>query len=290
MYRPRLELTLLGTPRLTGAGRPVPLSRGTSTLLAYLALSPAGGRPRDVAAAQLFPNCSEHIARRRLSTALWRLRTEGRDAMGIDLVPTGDADRVQLSPGVGLAVDVSDFERLLGVALSAPPDALSPADVHRLERAVDLHRGPLVESCCDDWVLAERTRLEHLYLTALDTLVVHWGNRENVPSVSRFGELALAMEPLREDVHRHLMAAYARAGRDDLVERQFERCRRMLVDELGADPLPETVALYSRLRCGTDALAPSLAALVADLEQARRDVVRLAADVDRALTHLEHLR
>ena len=42
---------------------------------------------------------------------------------------------------------------------------------------------------------------------------------------------ALAMEPLREDVHRHLMTAYAAAGRDDLVERQFERCRQVLLDE-----------------------------------------------------------
>ena len=118
-------------------------------------------------------------------------------------------------------------------------------------------------------MLAERHRLENLYLTALDYLVRFHGAGGDVEPVARYGELALELEPLREDVHRHLMDAYGAAGRDDLVERQFERCRHGLLDELGADPMPETTAVYSRSPAGP-APAPdrTVAALLAELERA----------------------
>ncbi|WP_374454974.1 BTAD domain-containing putative transcriptional regulator [Nocardioides sp.] len=284
-----LELILLGTPRLIGAAGPIPLSPGTSLLCAYLALAPKDGQRRHVAATQLFADCPEPVARRRLSTALWRLRTEVRSATGLDLVKCTRDDRMRLSPTVEMALDTQDFECLVAPALEAPPEALTPEVAARLERAVSLHRGQLIEECGDEWVLAERTRIETMYLTALDYLVVHHGKRGAHLEVRRYGELALAIEPLREDVHRHLMTAYAAAGRDDLVERQFERCRQVLLDELGADPLPETIGLYARLRHCDSGLSPSLSALRADLERARREVDRLAVVVDRALEHLRQL-
>jgi DNA-binding SARP family transcriptional activator len=289
MSEPRLDLTLLGTPRLAGTRGPIRLSPGTSLLCGYLALAPKAGQRRQVAATQLFADSSESVARRRLSTALWRLRTEVRSATGIELVKCTQPDRMRISPSVRLTIDTEDFEGLVAPAMQVPPTELTPELAGRLERAVGLHGGKLIESCVDEWVLAERNRIETLYLTALDYLIVHHGCTGAHPKVRRFGELALAMEPLREDVHRHLMGAYAAAGRGDLVERQFERCRQVLLHELGADPLPETIALYSRLRGGAPGLSPSLAALRSDLERARRDVDRLAAVIDRALQHLSQL-
>jgi DNA-binding SARP family transcriptional activator len=81
------------------------------------------------------------------------------------------------------------------------------------------------------------------------------------------------------------MLAYGAAGRDDLVERQFERCRMVLLRELGADPMPETLAAYARLRGGDTSMSTTVAAL----ERAKRDVVRLAGAVDRALDHLRRM-
>lgn len=289
MTRPRLELTLLGMPRLCGTTGPIDLSPGASLLCAYLALAPGEGRRREVVAAQLYSDCPERVARRRLSTTLWRLRSEVRAVAGVDLVSCTRDDRMRLSPAVEVSLDTDAFESLVAPALELAPDELDADLAASLEHAVQLHGGELVEPCRDDWVLAERTRVETLYLTALDYLVVHHGAHGEHQKVTRYGELALAIEPLREDVHRHLMTAYAAAGRDDLVERQFERCRRVLLDELGADPLPETVAVYSRLRSGERGVPASLTALLADLERARRDVARLAAVVDRALERLHQL-
>jgi len=286
----RLTLRLLGAPTLLTGSRPVALTPAASLLCAYLALAPQEGRSREVAAAQLFGDCPSATARRRLNTALWRLRTQVRSDTGLDIVAEGSTSRVALSSTVEVALDARLFEQLVGPALSGTAGDLTAAQASALESAVSLHRGHLVEACDDEWVLHERARIEELYLTALDYLLQYYGARGEVGAIAKYGDIALGMEPLREDLHRHLMSAYAAAGRDDLVERQFERCRAALLDELGVDPLPETTALYARLRRGGAETSPTVGALQAELERARREVERLGAIVDRALDHLAHMR
>ncbi|WP_306316889.1 MULTISPECIES: bacterial transcriptional activator domain-containing protein [unclassified Streptomyces] len=268
---------------------PVTLSPGATMLCAYLALAPKGGRLRSVAAAQLFADCSESAARHRLNTALWRLRSEARSTIGVDLVASNGDRHVGLSSAVEIAVDATDFEDLVSLVLEVSAADMTEADASRLRRAISLYRGKLLEPCDDAWVLSTRNRLENLYLTALDYLLQYSGSRGEVEAVAKYGELALCMEPLREDVHRHLMSAYGAAGRDDLVERQFERCRMVLLSELGADPMPETIALYARLTRNEHGRSTNVAALVAELERARREVRRLADIVDRALDRLRYM-
>ena len=277
MSRDLLSLNLFGTPALSCTAGPVAISPGAAMVAAYLALGPAEGRNREVAATQLFADSPVGVGRRRLSTAVWRLRTEVRAVTGYDLVEAG-TERLTLSPQVGLAIDSVEFEALVRPVLDTRAESLDDDAVARLERAVSLHRGLLLESCHDEWVLGDRTRLENLYLTALDYLLIHYGARGELGAVGKYGELALAIE--------HRIAA----AREDLVERQFERCRRLLVEELGADPMPETVALYARLRRGRGpSTDPTVLALVGDLEAARRDLGRLSLVIDRALDHLGHL-
>jgi len=267
----------------------VMLSPSATMLCAYLALAPREGRSRSVAAAHLFADCSEPTARRRLNTALWRLKTEVRSSVGVELVVGAGGRSVCLNDAVEVTVDATRFEELVLPVLTVPPTELTEAEAVRLEAAVALHRGQLVEPCHDDWVLADRYRIENLYLTALDYLVQHHGARGDVGAVARYGQLALDLEPLREDIHRHLMTAYGSADRVDLAERQFERCRMVLLQELGADPMPETIALYSRLSRGGGERPAGMDPLVAELERARREVARLGAIVDRALERLRQM-
>jgi DNA-binding SARP family transcriptional activator len=284
-----LTLQLLGAPALASASGPVALSPGATMLCAYLALAPRGGRLRSVAAAQLFADCPESSARRRLNTALWRLQSEVRASTGVGLVHHDGSRWISLSPALELTIDVTVFEDLLAPVLPTCVSDLTAEDVVRLKRAVALHRGQLIEHSEDEWVLRARTRLETIYLSALDHLIQYCGAQGDVAAAGRYGELALTVEPLREDVHRHLMSAYGSAGRLDLVERQFEQCRMVFLAELMTDPMPETVALYTRLTRRASGQAPSVAALVAELEGARREIVRLGAIVDRALDHIRRM-
>lgn len=289
MSAPPLALNLLGLPTLVSGSTPVVLSPSATMLCAYLALAPREGRSRTAAAAHLFADCSEPTARRRFNTTLWRLRTEVRASVGVELVDGTGGRSLCLNDAVEMTVDATRFEELVLPVLRVAPAELTDSDAARLENAVALHRGRLVEPCHDDWVLADRYRIENLYLTALDYLVQHHGARGEVGAVAKYGELALDLEPLREDIHRHLMTAYGAAGRADLAERQFERCRMVLLQELGADPMPETIALYSRLAHGGGERSAGVDPLVAELERARREVARLGAIVDRALERLHQM-
>ncbi|WP_328875190.1 bacterial transcriptional activator domain-containing protein [Streptomyces sp. NBC_00287] len=283
---PTLSLKLLGPPSVSFEGEPVRLSPGATTLCAYLALAPPEGRPRSVAAAHLFEDCSERLARRRLNTALWRLRCEVRSGTGLEIVACDSWRTVALSPDVGVATDAARFQGLVESVLRVPPADLDEADVARLHSAVLLRRGRLVETCDDHWVMTARCRIDTLYLAALDHLIQHYGARRDVPAITTYGERALELEPLREDLHRHLIRAYGTAGRLDLAERQFERCRAVLLEELGVDPMPETVATYARLHTGGSSRSRAVAALITEFERARRDVGRLATAMDRALDQL----
>ena len=175
MPNTQLTLRLLGLPTLLTGGNPVALSPGATLLCAYLALAPKEGRSRETAAAQLFSDCPSPTARRRLNTALWRLRSEVRAETGLDIVAADTSKRVSLSSAVEVSLDAHLFEQLVAPALAGRPDALTAPQASALEAAVSMHRGELVEQCADEWIMAERARIENLFLTALDYLLQHYG-------------------------------------------------------------------------------------------------------------------
>ena len=47
------------------------------------------------------------------------------------------------------------------------------------------------------------------------------------------------------------MRALALGGQRSAALAQYEACRRLLADELGVEPAPETTALYEQIRRGT---------------------------------------
>ena len=55
------------------------------------------------------------------------------------------------------------------------------------------------------------------------------------------------LEPYREGGYRRLMQAHAAAGDSAEALRVYERCRRLLADELGAYPSAETESIYRDL-------------------------------------------
>jgi len=289
--RLELQVHVLGAPWVGAGGAQLPLSPSAATTLALLALAPHDGLSRTRMATQMFADCPEPVARRRLSTALWRLRTELRDTVGHDVLDSACPSRVALLPDVEVRVDAREFRDRVTPVLHQPAETMTPDMAAVLESAAESYRGSLLEPNYDDWVVFERDRLANLYLAVLDQLVQYHGQRRDAAKVATYAEKALVLEPLREDLHRHVMVAYQRAGRPDLASRQFELCRLALLQELGADPMPETIALHTRIMIGDgSATADDLAGLVADLERARREVLELATIVERALDAVLRLR
>ena len=62
----------------------------------------------------------------------------------------------------------------------------------------------------------------------------------------------LKVDHCDEEAHRQLIRAYAAQGHRSEALRQYQRCQRVLQEELGVQPMPETQRLFQVLLNGTD--------------------------------------
>jgi DNA-binding SARP family transcriptional activator len=233
-----LRLYLLGPLTLQAGEKPLPVpsTRKAQSLLAYLAMRRGQPQLRDHLADTFWPDAPAPRARRNLNTALWQIRR---------ILPSGDhliagANDVRFSAESACWIDAAEFDRLC----RAPPAEADDAEtVARLRRAVSLYQGEFLAGLYDEWVLAERYRLETLLLDALTHLGRASLRLGEHAEALHYAERLLAHDPLREDVHRLVIELYLALGDRVAAARQCNRCRTLLRSELGVDPSPETMAL-----------------------------------------------
>jgi SARP family transcriptional regulator, regulator of embCAB operon len=97
------------------------------------------------------------------------------------------------------------------------------------------------------WVDAKRRELESLRLRALAVLSSASLRTGDASKAADWAEQAVELEPFRESGYRRLMEAHVAAGDRAEALRVYEQCRRLLAEELGAYPSPETETLYRQL-------------------------------------------
>ena len=228
-----LEVHLLGTFEVLWLRGRVPIASASArALLAILALR---GRPqlRDDLAAELWPELESARSSAALRQALWLLRGALSEA-GADpnAIISAAEETVGLEPHLGIMVDVSRFEALLG---DRPP---------RIEQAARLYRGDLLVARGNEYFARERDRLGDLFEDCLATLIRVRLARNDLDGAMAAARRLLDRDPLREEAHGALIEIYGRTGSRAQVARQYRRLRVVLEDELDVAPLPETEAVY----------------------------------------------
>jgi SARP family transcriptional regulator, regulator of embCAB operon len=98
-----------------------------------------------------------------------------------------------------------------------------------------------------NWVAGRRRELGDVRVRALSVLADGCLQSGDPAEAVSWAEQVVALEPFRETGYRRLMEAHAAAGNRAEALRVYERCRRLLADELGAYPSPETDAVYRAL-------------------------------------------
>jgi DNA-binding SARP family transcriptional activator len=228
-----LAIRLLGRVDVRAGGRPVRIGgRHAQALLALLVLRPRP-RLRDTLAAELWPEAGVPSAAS-LRQALWLIRSS-LSASGVDPDAwlEADQDTIGLRPEISMDVDVDRFERL------AAGD--EPAD---RERALAVYAGDLLESLGHECFAADRERLSDQYEDLLAIVAQHRLDRGDTAGARQAATDLLIRDPLREEAHGVLIAAYGRTGSRSQVVRQYRRVCAILSAELAVAPLPETEAAY----------------------------------------------
>jgi DNA-binding SARP family transcriptional activator len=249
-----LRVTLLGSVRIEHQGRPVSEqpTRAVQSLLAYLLVQRHRCHSRDVLAAQFWADQNEDSARGCLNTAVWRLRRVLEPdgiPRGTYLIKTGDGE-LGFNSESNHWLDITVLETGIGRLLSRPATAIEAADVEQVQSALQLYAGDFLEGNYHDWVLRERERLRALYLNALARIMRHHHGRGAFEEGLVCGEKILALDPLREEIHREMMRMYLKNGQRVHAARQYEICRDLLAAELNVEPMDETRAVYAQIAGG----------------------------------------
>ena len=236
-----LEIVLLGGFQVRSAGQAIDVpGRKERALLAFLAMPPGEPRSRDKLAGLLWSERGDKQARDSLKQAILKLRKSFDSPRPQPI--RADRESVTLDGGA-VAVDVAEFERLIG---AGTPEALA--------RATALYRGDLLDgfdvhdSAFDEWLLLERQRLRDLAREALARLLDRHMTDGAHDQAAATARRLLMLDPLREAAHRALMRIYAEQGQTAQALKQYQLCRDALQSELGVRPEAETERLYRSIQ------------------------------------------
>jgi tetratricopeptide (TPR) repeat protein len=160
---------------------------------------------------------------------------------------------VRVDPG---ELDVARFEVLLDGARNCARSDSWEGAANQARAALALWHGePLADVESEALALSEVPRLTELRLQASELRV------DAELRLGRHGEVIAELErlaaahPLREHLHALLMLALYRDGRQAEALAVYQHARRVLVDELGAEPGAELRALHRQILTASPALA-----------------------------------
>jgi DNA-binding SARP family transcriptional activator len=230
----------------------IPLGRNgkARTILKYLLANRFRPVSQDYLMGWLWPESNLKRARWSLNSAIHTLRnliSECPSAAPINYILLKDG-YYRLSSDVRVLNDVDEFDAHYGEGQRLEKEGRAREAAAEYEKAIELYRGDyLVEDLYDDWTMFERERLSNAYTDMLGRLAAHYYETEQYQESLRACYRILEKDCCHEDSYRLLMRCYARLSLWERALRQYRLCERILRQEYGMTPSPETRALYGSL-------------------------------------------
>jgi DNA-binding SARP family transcriptional activator len=262
-------------------------TRVTKSMFCFLVMNRRRMFPRSVLLGHFWAERDETAARRNLRTVLWRIRSvvEPRTVSPGSFLRVED-DCIGFDPRGSYWLDVEAFEQ--GVHEIEHCIARgSEVSTQALEQVLGFYRGDLLDDLYDDWCTFERERLRLVFLKTLERLALHQAGREDWHAAVTSGRALLHHDPLREHVHRLVMRCHWRGGNRPAALLQYDTCARLLREELGIGPMPETAALRDAI-LRDESYVPDPPSITRKPERWSANVV--LRELDAAVAHLDQAR
>ena len=211
-------------------------SRKAEAMLVYLAIRGSACN-RNVLATLLWPESTESQALTSLRVALSILRKDLDEYMEVS------HDGVGLNPEAQVYLDVADLETKLANG--------------QMDQALEVHRGQFLQGffirdCLDfeDWRRLQQERVHRLVTSAIHAAISISIEEEEYKKGQALASRLLELDPLDELAHRKTMLLLALDGQRVRALEQYERCRTILMAELGVEPSDETQSLHAQITAG----------------------------------------
>lgn len=250
----RLQVATFGGLRISDrTGTTVSLRTDRARAL-FLYLLVMRGRMvhREAICAALWPSCDERQARAQLSKSLWRLRC------ALDQAAPAEAAAIATHADclIGLDCDQIDAdcwrlaEAVDAVEFTAD-EAMTLDEARLLAEAVRRCQGIFCVGLFDDWCAEHRESNAQLLLDAIERLIRFHQSQQNWSQAVAWARHAIALDPLREDMHYAIMSSYRSMGSNASAIRQYNRYKQVLASELDIAPSVRIHSLYTDLaHCG----------------------------------------
>lgn len=242
---PTLRIYTLGGFEVWRGEERVPDNQFRSAKQRFL-LARLAGSPRPLAAERLidefWPDDAEG-GRASLNVSISHMRKLLRPAQWqeeLDYVPRTAAG-LELQRELPVWHDYEEFEK------AAESDTLSG-----WQQAVDLYRGPYLESCYLEWAETRRGRAELLVGQALQRIVQALLDRKRPQELLLYAGRLAELDLCSLEAHQAVMQAQLELARPEAALRQFEVYRRNLERELGLEPPISMLELRQRAILFTD--------------------------------------
>ncbi len=153
----------------------------------------------------------------------------------------------QLNPELSYSIDTEDFENFIAEAEKAKKESDTEKFLLNLEAAHELYRGEFMSGIYEDWAEEKRNYFLEQFSRVLSALAKISFKEKNWSKALKFTNEILTADPFREDMQRLLMKTLAAQGKRAAVKEQFETLQKLLKDELGVAPAPETRKVFQEL-------------------------------------------
>jgi DNA-binding SARP family transcriptional activator len=244
---PALHFTCFGRFEVRRLGQPVSLcsNRNGQAILRYIVAQSNHRVTMDTLMELLWPEDEPEVARHKLQVAISALRRSLNNGYVSD---TGGGYILckngvyQLNPAVPIRTDVEEF--LASYRAGRQQKSINAA-VADYEAACHLYKGAfLTEDLYVDWPIIQREQLNQAYVAMCGALSEHYLKIGSYEDATKWASAILKENQCDEVAHRQLMRINAAAGRRCEALRQYQRCERILAEELNVSPMPETVNLF----------------------------------------------
>jgi LuxR family transcriptional regulator, maltose regulon positive regulatory protein len=240
----RVRVFTLGEFRVEVDGKPVAFGRKlpkkvTGLLKAIIALGRKNVPERRLIDA-IWPDDEGDSGYKSFSLALHRLRK----VLGDNELVRLQHEQISLDSRQ-VWTDVGCFEYLIEVSANAGNDKV----VSTLERALSLYNGAFMPNDDDQpWVVSCRERLRAKFIGSVRLLGVHFEDRSDFETATRWYLKGLDADELAEGFYQGLIRCFIGRGMTAEALSTYRRLKHLLSITLGMRPSPETEKLVSVVR------------------------------------------